>query len=363
MQSEVELIQSREVLIPVAKNLLVSDGRAEQDLKDDEISAKIASLRNNIVAVAFPDNSVIQVSYFAKTSEEAILVLKLLLDQYMVQHEVVYTGSTKLLTFYEDERKRVGAQLRVAEDELKQWQEANNVVAIDEQISRYITTLAERERALQQTEAELVMARESVREPLIAKLKGDLVTAQVAMQDILQRYTEGDRRVQERRDQVSLIKKELQTAEKGFLASLMAQRDTLRVQVRDAAKAVSSMREKRVEFNRLSRLVDLSREAFMLYGKKTEEARIAARLDKEQLSNVAVIEQPYAPHATDLKKRIGVILLAAIVGLSLGVAIAFAFDLFDNSLRTEEDVEHYLDAPVLASIPDFKDCILALKGK
>jgi protein tyrosine kinase modulator len=123
------------------------------------------------------------------------------------------------------------------------------------------------------------------------------------------------------------------------------------------------MREKRVEFNRLSRTVELSRDAFMLYGKKVEEARIAARLDKEPLSNVAVIEEPYAPYVTDINKRIGMVLLAAIVGVSLGVAIAFVFDFFNNSLRTEEDVEYYLGAPVLASIPDFKDRVLALEGK
>jgi uncharacterized protein involved in exopolysaccharide biosynthesis len=361
MQSEVELIKSREVLLPVAKKLLVSEGRIEQDLGIGEVEAKIGLLRSNTVPVAFPDSSVIQVTYFAEASAEAVRVLKLLLDQYMVQHEVVYTGSTKLLTFYEQERDRVGAQLRTAEESLKKWQEANNVVSVDEQITRWITTLSDRERGLQQTEADLAVGRENVRDPLIAKLKGDLVSAEVALQDVLQRYTESDRRVQERREQVALIKKELRTAEKGFLNSLTSQRDTLRTQVREASAALAGMREKKIEFNRLSRMVELNRDAFMLYGKKVEEARMAAKLDKEQLSNVAVIEEPYAPYVTDMNKRIGVTLLAAIVGLSLGVAIAFGFDFFNNSLRTEDDVEYYLGAPVLASIPDFKDRPLALE--
>jgi uncharacterized protein involved in exopolysaccharide biosynthesis len=363
MQSEVELIKSREVLIPVAKKLLVDEGRLEQDLNDVEIEAKITLLRNGTVPVSFPDSSVIQVTYFAESSVQAVRVLRLLMEQYMVQHEVVYTGSTKLLTFYEQEKDRVGLQLHAAEEQLRKWQEANNVTSIDEQISRYITTLADRERALQQTDTELAMARESVKDPLAGKLKGDLVAAEVALQDILQRYTENDRRVQERRDQVALIKKELLAVERGFVTSLISQRDTLRGQVREASAAVAAMREKRVEFNRLSRTAELNRDAFMLYGKKVEEARIAARLDKEQLSNVAVIEEPYAPYGTDINKRIGLTLFAAIVGLSLGVAIAFVVDFFNNSLRTEEDVEHYLGAPVLASIPDFKDRILALEEK
>jgi uncharacterized protein involved in exopolysaccharide biosynthesis len=362
MQSEVELIKSREVLLPVAKRLLISEGRPEQDLNDGEIEAQVGSLRNSIVAVAFPDSSVIQVTYSAEASAEAVRVLRLVLEQYMIQHEVVYTGSTKLLTFYEQERDRVGAQLRTSEEQLKKWQDAHNVVSIDEQISRLITTLAERERALQQTEAELAMGRESVRDILVGKLQGDLVSAEVALQDVLQRYTESDRRVQERRDQVALIKKELQSAEKRILNALTSQRDILRAQVREVSTALAGMREKKVEFNRLSRTMELSRDAFMLYGKRVEEARMAAKLDKEQLSNVAVIEEPYALRGTDTQKRIGVTMLAAFVGLSLGIAIAFVFDFFNNSLRTEEDVEYYLRVPVLASIPDFKDRLLAIAG-
>jgi uncharacterized protein involved in exopolysaccharide biosynthesis len=362
MQSEVELIKSREVLLPVARQILRFEGKYDQDLHDTEIEAVVSSVRSNIVPVAFPDSSVIQVTYFSETSEAAVRVLKLILEQYMVQHEVVYTGSTKLLTFYEQERDRVGSQLRAAEEQLKKWQDSNNIVSIDEQISRLIMTQSDRERALQQTETEIAMGNESIRDPLIGKLKGDLVSAEVLLQETLQRYTEGDRRVLERREQVMLITKELKTAEKRFISALTSQRDTLRGQVREGSTALAGMREKKVEFNRLSRAVDLGRDAFMLYSKRVEESRIAAKLDKEQLSNVAVIEEPYALRGTDLNKRIGVTLLAAVVGLSLGVAIALSFDFFSLSLRTEDDVEYYLGVPVLASIPDLQQRSLALEG-
>jgi uncharacterized protein involved in exopolysaccharide biosynthesis len=286
----------------------------------------------------------------------------MILDQYMVQHEVVYTGSTKLFTFYEQERERVSAQLRAAEDQLKKWQEANNVVSLDEQISRLITTVAEREQELQQAEAELAMSRAHIRDPLAAKLRGDLVGAEVGLQDVLQRYTENDRRAQERREQISLLKKELQAAEKTYLTSLISRRDTLRTQTREASAALAAMHEKRVEFNRLTRAVELSRDAYMLYGRRIEESRIATRLDKEQLTNVAVIEAPHLVRGSDIKKRVGITLLASLVGMALGVAVAFGFDFFDNSLRTEEDVEYYLEAPVLAAIPDFKGRSLALEN-
>jgi capsular polysaccharide biosynthesis protein len=89
-----------------------------------------------------------------------------------------------------------------------------------------------------------------------------------------------------------------------------------------------------------------------LYGKKVEEARIASGMDKEQLSNIATIEQPYISSDSDLKKRAATVLLAAVVGLLLGLAAAIGLALFNSSLRMEEDIEHYLRLPVLAVIPD-----------
>ena len=44
-------------------------------------------------------------------------------------------------------------------------------------------------------------------------------------------------------------------------------------------------------------------------------------------------------------------LLAAIIGLGLGIALAFLRDRLDNRLRTSEDVERAFDTPVLARVP------------
>ncbi|MGH8058289.1 MAG: GumC family protein, partial [Candidatus Entotheonellia bacterium] len=307
-------------------------------------------------------SSTVQVTFFAETAEEATQTLDIIMEQYMLQHEWIYTGSTRMLKFYEDERERVGSDLQAAEDRLKQWQETGNIVSIDEQISRQLMTQGDRERALQQVEAELGMSRDNVRDPVVAKLKGDLVTSEVGLQDLLQRYTDKDRHVQERREQISLIKRQLAAAEKAFLTSLTSQRDILRKQIQDASASLADLRERKFQGNRMTQAVELARESHQLYGRKLEEARIAARLDREQLSNVAVIEQPHPTLMTDLNKRIGGVFLAAIAGIALGVAIAFAFEFFNNSLRTEDDVENYLGLPVLAAIPELRDRTLALKS-
>jgi len=408
MQTEIEMIRSRDVLSPVAKKLLSGNGREEKDLKDSEIDVMVGALSGNTVAVAIPDTNIIQLTHFAQTSEDAERNLRLIIDQYLERQAEIQSGSAKLLTFYEQEKERVGSQLQEVEDRLKEWQEKNNTVSIDKQINDQLGILSDWERALGQTEAEIepaksriaflnsqlsslpermVMSREQVRNPAAAKLQTDLIAAEVALKDLLLRYTEKDRRVQEKREQITFLKKELAAADKeevigkeitglnpireGLmrelattqtqLSSLMTKRETLRKQIRDLSATLPALREKQLEVERRSRTVGLHKDAYQLYGKKLEEARIATGLGKEQLGNIAVIEASHAMQVIgDFQKRTGLVILAAFVGLALGMAIAFGFEFFNNSLRTQEDAEHYLGLPVLAAIPDLRDRPVAL---
>ena len=45
------------------------------------------------------------------------------------------------------------------------------------------------------------------------------------------------------------------------------------------------------------------------------------------------------------------LILGMIVGLMTGVGLSFLMEYLDRSIRTEEDVERYLDLPVLSVIP------------
>lgn len=407
LQSEVEMIKSRDVLLPVAKKLLTAQGKTEKELTPEDVETMILSLTMNTVPAALPDTNVIQVTYFAPSAEEAEKILGMMLDEYLDQQDAIQSGSAKLISFYEQEKERTGLDLRAAEEQFKKWQETTNILSSDQQILNHLSLLAEREGALQRSEAEMeatkakitslrnqlnaqpersVTSREQVRNPLITKLKTDLVTAELALQDLLQRLTDKDRRVLEKREQIALIKTELAAAEKegdvigsettelnplrevlqkelaaaqAFLTSQASQLEVLRKQVREATSALNPLRDKKVAGDRLARVVELQKDAFMLYGKKLEEARIGAGLGKERLANVAVIEKPHALLGTDLLKRILMVVAAALLGTVLAIAIAFGLEFLNNSFRTQDDVEHYLGLPVLAAIPDLRNPLVA----
>lgn len=400
LQSEVELVQSREVLLPVARKLLTNN-KGGKGPTIEEIEATVSSLGRNIVPAVIPNTSIIQLTYYDRTPEEAQKTLSLIVDQYVEQQSLVESGAMKLLEFYQKNTEKAAAGLGQAEEQLRKWEAENGTVSIKEQITGELKMLESREIALEKSKADIeaaqakvamlksqissqpervVMSREQVMNPLVTKLKGDLVAAEVALQELFQRYTDKDRRVIEKREQVALLKTELAAAVKeeivgkettelnplnqvikkdlaatqAYLAALLAERETIQPQVRGFSNRLAALREKQFQVDPLRREANARKDTYLLYAKRLEEAQIRADLGKEQLADVAVIEQPHADIETDARQRVLMVLLAAFVGLTLGAVIAFGIEFLNNSLRTQDDVEHYLGLPVLAAIPDLR---------
>jgi uncharacterized protein involved in exopolysaccharide biosynthesis len=397
INSEIELIKSRQVLMSVAMKLL-SNPHRDEGIPEDALDSKVKSLGSNLFPAALRDSNILQVIYIAETSEEAQKTLSLIVDEYIGQQAAIQSGSDKLLKFYEQEKQRIETELRAAENQLNEWQGKNQTISIKEQISSQLRLLADRESTLQKTESELgatkakvaklqnqlkteperlVMDQEQVNNPLANKLKEQLVAAEVSLQDLLQHFTEKHRSVREKKEQIAFLQKELAVTKgdiigketsglnplrenlkhqisdaQALLSSLASQKEIVEKQVRETSASLAALREKKVTIDELSRAIDLRQDAFMLYGKKLEEGRIATGLGKEQLANVALIGPAHATDEGDTGKRMGMIIFSAFVAVALGIAIAFGMEFFNNALRTRQDVEYYLGLPVLATVPE-----------
>ena len=108
------------------------------------------------------------------------------------------------------------------------------------------------------------------------------------------------------------------------------------------------------DFNHLEKQALADENNYRLYLTKFEESRISGAMDAEKISAVRVIESAQTPVSPlDSKRNIKIIL--GILGSAFGaVVLAFLLQFLGRSLDTAEDVERYLDLPVLASIPRLK---------
>ena len=346
LDSEIELVQSRDVLVGAAL--------AEAPTATGErLELEIQRLRAHLLAINLPNTSVIELTYSADTLAEAQRTLERILADYLRQHTAIYTGSAELLRFYETEKSNAAEKLAAAEDARRKWQAENQVVSIDHQISSQIELLENGQKQLEQARADAEVTLQQ--DPLAARLQGDLLASEAGLADLEQRYTEADRRVQEKQQQIIRMRGQIASARGRLRATLAAHQKALEAQVQGATATLASLREKKLISDRLTRAVELAQEAYRQYSKNLDEARIAARLDEERLSNVKVIEAPHGTTITDLRKRAGFFAISIVVGVATAILIAFGLSLLRPCIRGRRDVEAELGLPVLALIPDMKD--------
>ena len=74
-----------------------------------------------------------------------------------------------------------------------------------------------------------------------------------------------------------------------------------------------------------------------------------------KVENVQVIDMAEPSYTPVSPRPILNLAIAGILGLMLGVFLAFMIEMLDNTIKTPEDVEKYLGLPVIGSIPNVED--------
>lgn len=93
-----------------------------------------------------------------------------------------------------------------------------------------------------------------------------------------------------------------------------------------------------------------------------EQRYSAARFEQGLTTVPVVIRERAEPGLSPEKPKIPMYMaLAALIGLVVGVSLAFFIEYLDTSVKTIEDIEKYLSLPVLAVIP--KDIVTLIKQK
>lgn len=74
-----------------------------------------------------------------------------------------------------------------------------------------------------------------------------------------------------------------------------------------------------------------------------------------QVDNVSVIDTAVIPSSPFSPRPLLNLAVALVIGLMAGVGLAFLLEYLDNSIKTPEEVQKYLDLPVLGVIPYFEE--------
>jgi uncharacterized protein involved in exopolysaccharide biosynthesis len=134
------------------------------------------------------------------------------------------------------------------------------------------------------------------------------------------------------------------------LNAQQAKAASLQASILKGEQETHRLNEKSLEQQDLLREAKIFDEAYQLYVRKREEARINDALDQSKILNVSIAEAPTVPVLP--RRSPWVFMLGGLVlGVILSAGTGFVSERLDDSFRTPSEVEWYLELPVLAMLP------------
>lgn len=107
----------------------------------------------------------------------------------------------------------------------------------------------------------------------------------------------------------------------------------------------------KLDHARLSREVEINKKLYMMFKEKLEEARIK---EAQKVGGVSILDPAVLLNSPVNTQGSMNVLIGGIVGLLLGIGLAFILEALDTSIGTVEEVENFIKLPVLGVIPSAK---------
>jgi len=379
LNAEVEILGSRVLAEKVAEALgpaaIYPDPFSSPSL---DIAAEL--LRDDLSIEAVEGSNIINVSFEHEDPQMAARVINTLMDLYLERHLEIHKSPTSH-EFLREQSQVLDKRRKQAEDKLEAFKNEHNLTALEEEqslllrqeanlraeLNQTLSQQAEIESRFQQFRDQLAATHDTVHldDRTVSDLRARLVELELQEHELLTKYSDQSRLVQRLRDEIELVRRKLvkQRAEiiqqellryQTELQALKAKGESQRVHLANYRKNHEKLNRIEMEFSRLREEVEVHRQNYRLYLTKFEEARISDEMDRQKIANVSVIEParpPLKPESRNISRNL---VLATILGGVGGLGLALFSEYLEDKLDRDEDVEHHLHLPVLASIPQLE---------
>jgi uncharacterized protein involved in exopolysaccharide biosynthesis len=391
VKTEADIVKSREVVAEAVRRLGITPETGSMD-------ELIDGLQRGLTVTQTPGTNILQINFLGRQPERAARMVNAITDVYLDHHNRVYRREG-MFDFYNEQLRILETQMKQAQARLRRYLARNSVVDVDEEIKLLSEDQVEQDKGLRahlakisalqrkldhvhgqlgRTPARVSYAEEYQSNPTVQTYKNKLAELEIARAHVVQNYLESDRHVRDLDLQMADVRRELAKEEdrilakqtvrtnelhtelqrnvfsiEAMLADAKARRPALQRRLKTTQKRLRRLRDLRFTIANLQQQADQKKYAFDLYWKKHEEARVVEAMAGQSMVSVSVVQHATAP----LEPENGLLmplLLGLIGGLGLATAMAVGVEYLNRRLRFEEEVERYLELPVLAVIPDLE---------
>jgi uncharacterized protein involved in exopolysaccharide biosynthesis len=398
VQSEVELLRSRDLLENVAKACGLASAGHARDMREQSVilARAVRNLEKKLQVEPLKKTNLINVSYQSQDPELAAQVLNTLSSLYLEKHLEVHR-LPGAFDFFQKQTERYRNELTANEAHLVRFNSDTGLVSPDLEKEIALRKQSEFDAALRETRADIaetsqrisaleaqmgttsprITTQERIADNpvLLQQMKSTLLTLQLKHTELLSKFAPEYPPVQEVDKQIAQTQAAIAAAEQSpvheqttdrdptysWLREELAKNRTQLIAFRARAEALApvvqtyqvktrGLDEKGATQEDLVRTAKAAEQNYLLYLQKQEEARISDALDRNRIVNVAIAEAATVP-ALPTHSTLFTLLLGGLLASCLSLASAYIADYIDPSFRTPQELYNTLDVPVLAAVP------------
>jgi capsular exopolysaccharide synthesis family protein len=355
-------------------SLIPPDVSSEAARSSPQYLQVITELQKQIQAEPEKDTNIIKITATAGDPQMAAKIANNVAEAYREENILARNRQVREAgQFIESQLDEMDQRLRLSEEQLKAFKERQGGIPLNEAASAALTNLTAQEAEQAKTQRLLDGVVREIRrlketpdavakaggpalfdppDPNISKISAAILEKQLERSHLLLTLTP-------LHPQIKQLDAKLAGLRADYLRELEAKRAALeerlrasQVAARVAGANLQEMPASVLEEARLQREVKINEDLRSLLKKRDEEAQIR---EKEQIQEVTIVRpavEPTKPKAvtqTATKTLVGFV-----IGLVLGMVFALITESLDTSIGAIEDVEAFLQVPVIGLIPDLE---------
>lgn len=374
MSTHLAVIQSYALMERVAKRM----GMIPQELTPEEVRAnpdyidEILSLKDGISATQDGDSGILDISVVSSSAEFARDLAQAVADEFRVfnieeKNKQVFEAKK----FIQQQLVIVGDRLKKAEEAVRDYRQQNNLSLTNtdsEVVSRVISDMEQEYRkavahlndlafALKQLRARVQKGGWDYQAVTVSgevstyfdQLNKRLVEMALKRTELATSFTDGHPQVQELRLQASDILESMVSELDKQVGLTQRRMENLQESMDLAERKYQGLPEQALEIDRMKRTVRINEELFNLLEKKYQEVLIK---EAEKVQEVSLVRPAMLSYVRINPVKTGQTAMAGLIlGLVLGLIIALILEAMDTSVGTIEEVENFLEVPVVGFVP------------
>jgi chain length determinant protein EpsF len=376
MQTQMDIIISNRVASQVARDLQLTEGPEVKAAfakagGKGSIDEWVGSGLAQNLKVTSSQSSVVQLTYRARDPEFAAKAANAFAKAYMDTTLDLRVAPTKQATSWFDEQlKTLRSDLESAQDKLAAFQKEKGIIATDDKVDVEQSRLAELNNQLLRANDMMYEAqsrsglasgngrREELPEvlgnPTVQAIKAQLVTAEAALAEMGTRMGPNHPQYIQQASMVGSLRGRMNAEVNRVVAGVQNLTTQNRARVGQLQAAVEAQRQRVVDMRDarnaafiLQRDVETAQKAY----EAAQQRYTVNKVDSgARAANVTILNQASPPERPARPKVLVNLALGILLGLVLGIGAVFLLELLDRRVRSTDDLDAGLDAPVIGHL-------------